>query len=128
MSYKKTTQDITITVQPTAIVEASEPDRKKFVFAYDIDIQNNSKHSLALLERYWMVESNGIPVTEVVGPGVIGQLPVIKAGDSFNYQSSAVIEDPVGSMKGKYTFRRGDGKYITADVPDFDLLYNPMLH
>lgn len=66
-------------------------------------------------ERHWIITSAGKHFAEVVGPGVVGQQPTIGAGESFEYSSSAVIEDPIGTMQGSYTFRAQDGKFLTVE-------------
>ena len=81
-----------------------------------------------MLERHWLILSNGIRIAEVVGPGVVGLQPTLEAGGVHEYTSSAVIQDPVGSMEGSYTFKSSSGKYFDVKIPRFDLLYPIMLH
>ena len=113
---------------PQALTDQSQPALTRFAFSYTVTIENLGEIPVQLLERYWMVKSNGVPLAEVVGPGVVGEQPQIESGEEFTYTSGAVIEDPVGSMQGKYTFRRNDGRYIEANIPCFDLLFPSALH
>ena len=39
---------------------------------------------------------------EVRGPGVVGQTPVIAAGESFSYTSGCPLRTPSGIMVGSY--------------------------
>ena len=128
MRYSEITDNIKVSVLPQALTDQSQPALKRFAFSYTVTIENLGEIPVQLLERYWMVKSNGVPLAEVVGPGVVGEQPQIESGEEFTYTSGAVIEDPVGSMQGKYTFRRNDGRYIEANIPCFDLLFPSALH
>ena len=61
--------------------------------------------------------------TEVKGEGVVGEQPILGAGERFEYTSSCVIKDPLGSMKGSYLFQLEDGTNFEAEIPEFDLVY-----
>lgn len=128
MSYSEITNNIKISVLPQPLADQSQPALKRFAFSYTVTIENLGEKPVQLLERYWIVKSNGVPLAEVVGPGVVGEQPEIDSGGEFTYTSGAVIEDPIGSMQGKYTFRTTDGHYIEANIPCFDLLYPTALH
>lgn len=126
--YSETTRDVRISVRPQHVPDSSEPDNDVFTFAYTVRIENLGPESVQLLERHWLILSNGMRIAEVVGPGVVGVQPVIAPGGSHEYSSSAVIQDPIGSMEGSYTFKTLAGKYFDVKIPKFDLLYPIMLH
>lgn len=126
--YTLTSHDIRVSVLPQHLADSSSPGASVFAFAYNVTIENLGAGSVQLLERHWLVESAGKLVTEVVGPGVVGEQPVLEAGESFEYTSSTVIKDPVGSMYGSYTFRSDEGKYFEVSIPRFDLLYPLVIH
>lgn len=105
------------------IEEQSDPQNNQYAFSYTVTITNSSAQSVQLLERHWIVLSAERQIAEVVGPGVVGLQPVIEPGEQFSYTSGTVIEDPVGSMYGTYTFRSSAGSVFQADIPKFDLLY-----
>jgi ApaG protein len=127
-SYCETTRQVKISVLPQHLDEASDPATSVFAFSYRIRIENLGTGRVQLIERHWLIESNGTHFAEVVGPGVVGEQPTIEAGKSYEYASSAVINDPVGSMRGSYTFRAEDGVFFQAVIPRFDLVYPLAVH
>ena len=75
--YTKTTKKINITVNPYFLEDQSEPEDQHFVWAYQVTINNMSKESVQLKNRYWkIIDSNGTKA------GPIDQLDV--AYDSFS--------------------------------------------
>ena len=127
-AYSLVTWDIRVTVRPTHIADGSDPAENLYAFSYAVTIENLGTQPVQLLERHWVITSAGKHFAEVVGPGVVGQQPTIGAGESFEYSSSAVIEDPIGTMQGSYTFRAQDGKFLTVEIPKFDLAYPIVIH
>lgn len=105
LKYSQVTSGIVITAQPFPLPNESDPEKGKFAFGYKIQIENVQDRAVQLLERHWMIYSAENMVAEVVGPGVVGEQPVIEPGQTFSYQSAAVITEPVGSMVGSYTMR-----------------------
>ena len=126
--YTEITKGIRVSVRPEHVVESSDPDDDVFTFAYTVRIENNGGETVQLLERHWLILSNGVRIAEVVGPGVVGNQPVLAPGEFHEYSSSAVIQDPIGSMEGSYTFKSDAGKYFEVKIPKFDLLYPVILH
>ena len=126
--YTETTRGIRISVVPEPVEDQSDPLSSVYTFAYNITIENVGGAAAQLLERHWMIYSGEQQIAEVVGPGVIGQQPRIPPGEAFHYQSSAVIQDPIGAMLGTYTFRTDDGDIFEVSIPKFDLVYSYLLH
>ena len=126
--YTETTNDITVSVKPDVIEDETSPERGVFTFEYTITIENRSATPAQLVERHWIIKSAEIVIGEVIGPGVVGVQPKINPGKSFTYTSSAVIHDPIGSMEGKYTFKREDGTIFEVRIPRFELRYALMVH
>lgn len=103
------------------VEERSAPLQNRFLFGYDIRIENRSEHVCQLVSRNWTIRTaSDARDTQVSGAGVVGKQPVLMPGDSFNYSSACPIsvvphEDMrrvLGSMRGHYVFCRGD----TGDV------------
>ncbi|MEZ4754685.1 MAG: Co2+/Mg2+ efflux protein ApaG [Bdellovibrionota bacterium] len=126
--YTRTTEGVKVSVLPEYLNESSDPERGLYAFAYTITIENLNQSSIQLLERHWMINSGGETIAEIVGPGISGEQPVLQSGDSFEYTSGAVIEDPEGSMEGTYMFRTGDGGFFEVTIPEFDLLSKITFH
>ena len=126
--YSETTRDIKVSVVPEFLEKNSNPNKKVFAFAYTVTIENKGSHRVQLLERHWIINSGGHQMAEVVGPGVVGEQPALQSGEAYQYSSSAVIENPFGSMLGSYTFRDAEGKFFEVRIPEFDLVYPMYLH
>ena len=65
---------------------------------------------------------------EVRGPGVVGEQPVLKPGQSFRYTSGCPLSTPVGSMHGSYQCIAEDGTAFEATIPEFVLSVPRTLH
>lgn len=128
MVYCETTAGIKISVLSEHLSETSVPEDDVFAFSYTVTIENVSATTVQLLERHWKITSGQVQLTEIVGPGVTGEQPVLEAGELFQYTSGAVIQDPFGFMEGSYTFRTVDGKYLEVAIPKFDLSYPLVIH
>jgi len=126
--YSLITEKVRVSVKPAPLLEQCDPLKGSYVFSYTITIENLGEFPAQLLERHWVVHSAEKQFAEVVGPGVIGEQPVLQPGESFTYTSGAVIEDPYGSMQGSYTFRREDGLFFEVQIPRFELLYPMVVH
>jgi ApaG protein len=59
---------------------------------------------------------------------VVGEQPLLKPGDSFEYTSGTAISTPVGSMKGSYQMVAEDGLRFDAPIPEFILSVPRVLH
>ncbi|MFM1847321.1 MAG: hypothetical protein RL417_795 [Pseudomonadota bacterium] len=126
--YIATTNGIKISVVPSPLIEESRPSERRYAFAYTVTIENEGAGTCQLIERHWRIFSAGEQIGDVVGPGVVGEQPILRIGEAYTYTSSALIHDPFGEMHGTYFFRLEDGGYFEAEIPRFDLCYGEMLH
>ena len=53
--YTKTTKRINITVNPYYLEDQSEPDEQRFVWAYQVTINNLGKERVQLKNRFWKI-------------------------------------------------------------------------
>jgi ApaG protein len=113
---------------PHFIEAQSSPDEDRYVFAYTVTITNVGEIPAKLLQRHWLITDSNGKVQEVRGDGVIGEHPYLKPGESFCYNSGAMIATPVGTMQGDYTMHSDDGDNFRADVPRFTLSIPRTLH
>jgi len=113
---------IDVEVQTAFIAEQSNEREQRFVFSYTITVKNNSRQSVKLLSRYWLItDANGDKST-VVGEGVIGKQPTIAANKSFQYTSGCVLKTPVGTMQGHYQMvDEKQNSTIQVEIPVFGL-------
>ncbi|GEO06890.1 protein ApaG [Adhaeribacter aerolatus] len=118
-----TTQGVKVTVTTNYLPDYSSPGQQHFVFAYKINIQNNSEFTVKLLRRHWFIhDSNGI-VREVEGEGVVGQQPVLEPGESHEYVSGCNLKSGIGKMRGTYLMERlVDGRQFNVVIPEFVLI------
>ena len=58
---------------------------------------------------------------EVKGPGVVGEQPILKAGESFEYTSGAHLNTPSGMMGGAYQMESESGERFDIEIPTFSL-------
>ena len=119
--YEKTTRDITISVRPFFLEEQSAPDRNHFVWAYRINIRNKSAETVQLINRHWRITDKYGRLQEVKGPGVVGEQPVLKPGESYDYTSGCPLETPSGIMAGSYEMTTQDGQRFLVEIPAFSL-------
>lgn len=110
------------------IADQSEPDEGRFVFAYQIRIENQGDVPAKLISRHWLITDAEGRVQEVRGVGVIGEQPLIAPGESFEYTSGCSIATPVGTMRGAYLMAADDGTDFEADIPEFMLAGPRVLH
>lgn len=119
--YTKTTNQIKITVQPHYLDQQSEPGDNRFIWAYTIQMENNGKQSVQLLNRYWHITDSLGRSQEVRGPGVLGEQPVIKPGEAYQYTSGVPLSTSSGIMVGEYEMALENGDKIAVAVPAFSL-------
>ena len=60
-------------------------------------------------------------LTEVKGAGVVGEQPVLKPGESFEYTSGAPLNTPSGMMGGAYQMQTDNGECFDIEIPTFSL-------
>ena len=110
------------------IESESNPDVDHYVFGYTITIQNLGSVSATLLTRHWQITDGNGNIQEIQGEGVVGKTPLLKPGELFRYTSAAVLETPVGVMKGNYRMFSENGRYFAANIPQFTLSIPRTLH
>ena len=119
--YQKETRAIQITVKPFYLEKQSEPDDSQYVFAYHIRIENTGQDVVQLLNRYWQITDGRGRIQEVRGPGVVGEQPVLRPGEAFEYTSGCPLNTSTGIMVGTYEMETLDGERFDVDIPAFSL-------
>ena len=122
------TARVSVHVQSQYVASQSSPDDDRYVFAYTITIRNLGRSSVQLLGRYWLITNGNGRETEVQGEGVVGEQPLIAAGNEFQYTSGAVIETPMGTMQGHYVMVDEQGETFHVDIPVFRLAVQTHIH
>jgi uncharacterized protein affecting Mg2+/Co2+ transport len=89
---------------------------------YDRLIENGADVAVQLLSRSWTIVDGRGTVHEVVGEGVVGEMPLIAPGASFDYVSGCPLDTPSGAMSGTYRMVDEDGTAFDVEIPRFQLL------
>lgn len=121
--FSKTTSNIKVSVMPEYDSKNSYPSENRFVFRYNITIENEGDFTIKILKRKWLIFDVGFGFTEIVGDGVIGLTPEVEPGDQFAYFSNVMLRSGVGNMSGKYLVENSETKeHFEIDIPKFNLL------
>lgn len=108
-------------VQPEYLPEQSAPGRGLYSFAYTITVTNTGSVPAQLIARHWTIVDAGGHVEEVKGLGVVGQQPLLRPGESFQYTSGCRLRTASGTMHGSFFIVAEDGERFECPVPLFVL-------
>lgn len=122
------TYSIDVDVQTHFLEDQSSPDEHRFVFAYTIRIANAGRIPARLVSRHWVITDSNGKVEEVRGDGVVGEQPLLRPGEHFDYTSGAVLETSVGTMHGSYQMVADDGHRFDAPIAQFTLSIPRTVH
>lgn len=120
--------ECTVKVEVTYLPDQSDVEHNRYAFAYHITILNTGSVSAQLVSRHWIVtEANG-EQQEIKGLGVVGEQPLIKPAEHYQYTSGTVINTPMGEMRGTYQMVAEDGTQFEAVIATFLLSMPRVLH
>jgi ApaG protein len=119
---------INVAVKVNYLAEQSDEAESRFVFGYTVTLTNAGDTSVQLISRHWVITDADYRVQEVRGKGVVGEQPVLKPGQSFEYSSGTVLPTQVGTMQGSYQMLADDGTEFDAAIPQFVLSVPRVLH
>lgn len=110
-----------VEVSPQFLPEQSAPEQGLYVFSYTVTITNTGEVTAQLISRIWNVNDARGHTEKVKGLGVIGQQPLLKPGQSFEYTSGTRLRTPTGTMHGSFFCVAEDGEKFDVDIPLFVL-------
>jgi ApaG protein len=110
-----------VEVEPQYLAEQSSPEQGLYVFSYTITITNIGEVPAQLISRIWNVNDANGHTEKVRGLGVVGQQPLLKPGQAFEYTSGTRLRTPTGTMHGSFFCVAEDGEKFDTDVPMFVL-------
>ena len=116
-----TTRGVQVRVAVSFLAEQSDPAAGRWFWSYHVRIENDSERCVQLLSRSWRIVDGRGTVHEVEGEGVVGEMPLIAPGSSFDYVSGCPLDTPSGSMSGSYRMVDEDGSAFNATIPRFQL-------
>ena len=118
--YTATTRAIRVVVTPQHLLDQTDPAKSQYVWSYQVRIENRGDVAVQLRSRHWKITDGLGRKQEVKGPGVVGQQPVLRPGEHFEYTSGCVLETPRGNMRGSYQMQASGGGF-DAEIASFEL-------
>jgi ApaG protein len=119
--YRTSTRQIEVEVAPRFLSDRSSPENGYFFWAYTITLTNRGSETVQLKTRHWRITDANGRLQEVRGEGVVGEQPVLKPGDHFEYTSGVPLPTPSGFMVGTYGMVTTGGERFDIDIPAFSL-------
>jgi ApaG protein len=119
--YTATTRAIQVTVRPQYLPDQSAPAKSHFVWAYKVRIENKGDVTVQLLSRHWKISDMLGRSQEVKGPGVVGETPMLRPGEVFEYSSGTQLSSSSGVMGGTYQMVSESGENFDIEIPTFSL-------
>lgn len=129
-----TAHNVQIEVSPQYVADQSQPLQNVFAFAYTVTVTNTGTVPVQLISRHWVIQDERGHTDEVKGLGVVGQQPLLRPGEAFQYTSGCRLRAPSGTMQGSYFFVAEDGHRFDAPITTFVLesssygIYGRTLH
>jgi ApaG protein len=120
-AYETESAGIRVRVRPSYLAGQSDPDAGRWVWAYQVEIENRREGPVQLIARHWVITDAKGHVEEVRGSGVVGEQPVIQPGDRYAYASGCPLSTSSGSMVGSYAMTDDLGRHFEAAIPAFSL-------
>lgn len=115
------TRGVRVRVESEYSPDQSQPGKNQWFFLYTVKISNEGGDTLQLLTRHWIITDGTGHVEEVRGPGVVGQQPTLRPGESFEYTSGCPLNTAFGIMEGSYQMMSEDGDRFDVRVAPFTL-------
>ena len=112
---------VQIDALPQYVADQSNPLQNIFVFAYTITVTNTGTVPVQLISRHWIIQDESGRTEEVKGLGVVGQQPLLRPGESFQYTSGCRLRAPSGTMHGSFFFVAEDGHRFDVNIATFVL-------
>lgn len=119
--YTKTSHSVTVSVRSIFLDTHSEPESNQYLWAYHIRIHNRRAEAIQLRSRYWQITDDRGHVIEVRGGGVVGEQPLLRPGEVYEYTSGTPLGAPSGIMVGSYRMETEKGELLEVAVPAFPL-------
>ena len=107
-----------VSLRSDAVDLAMKSDR---ILNVAVIIEKLGKETVQLRSRHWMITNARGEFTEFKGAGVVGEQPVLKPGQSFEYTSGVPLNTTSGMMGGAYQMESESGEHFDIEIPTFCL-------
>jgi ApaG protein len=119
--YRAVTRRIEVTVEPDFLPERSSVAKSEYFWSYSIVITNTGAETVQLRTRHWIIIDATGHRHEFRGEGVVGEQPVLRPGERFEYTSGVPLRTASGIMTGRYQMVSQSGEHFEIEVPTFSL-------
>ncbi|TYP99527.1 uncharacterized protein affecting Mg2+/Co2+ transport [Tenacibaculum adriaticum] len=127
--FQQITKGIKISVKTTYNGIITRGHFNYHAFSYFITIENKSKDTVQLLERYWTIHDSLNKTEFIEGEGVVGQKPILHPNDEYNYKSNCFLLSTHGAMSGNYKMIKTEStERFLVTIPTFQLTTTPTLN
>jgi len=93
-----------------------------YIWAYHVSIKNLSQNSLRLISRHFRIIDEKGREMEIDGDGVVGEQPIIKAQQVFQYSSGVHLKTASGIISGHYKmYNLQTNEFVRFILPSFSL-------
>jgi len=120
-SSEAVTKGVRVEVTSSYVAERSAPEDGEWFFAYTVRITNEGSDTVQLISRHWIITDAEGRRQEVRGPGVVGEQPTLRPGESFEYTSACPLGTSIGAMQGTYQMVTSRGESFDAKIAPFTL-------
>ena len=120
-AYRAVTRQIEVRVSPRFLPDRSAPENGYFFWAYTIMLRNLGGETVQLKTRHWRITDANGRLQEVRGAGVVGEEPVLRPGEIYEYTSGVPLPTPSGFMTGSYGMVTAAGEEFAIAIPAFSL-------
>ena len=120
-SSEAITKGVRVEVTSSYVAERSAPEEGEWFFAYTVRITNEGSDIVQLISRHWIITDAEGRRQEVRGPGVVGEQPTLRPGESFEYTSACPLGTSIGAMQGTYQMVTNRGERFDAKIAPFTL-------
>jgi len=118
--YRTATRSIEVTVNPRFMSDRSSPENGYFFWPTPSRSSTGRQDGAAQDPPLDDHDAHG-KLQEVRGAGVVGEEPVLKPGETYEYTSGVPLPTPSGFMVGSYGMVAEDGEGFDIAIPAFSL-------
>lgn len=122
--YTEISEGVRITVRTHFFEGYSNIADSLYFFKYTITIENLKDQQIQLLNRYWHIFDTLNESRVIEGEGVVGDMPKLYPGETYNYTSGCDLGSEIGFMEGFYHFKNlTTSEEFNVKIPRFEMYF-----